>query len=107
MDITQIDGDTLNRMRFAADNLKDRSAKLEKAVEAKKSEFRERVLGSWDELANKAKAVIVKDIPNWDAAAPEVAKYALNEGFQFEHITGHDRRTGERVGPGVVDPVFA
>jgi hypothetical protein len=107
VDITQVDGETLNRMRFAADNLKDKQAKLEKAVSAKQSEFRVKVLGSWDELATKAQAVIVRDIPNWSSVAPDVAKYALNEGYQYEHITGHDRQSGQRVGPGVVDPVFA
>jgi hypothetical protein len=107
VDITQIDGETLNRMRFAADNLKDKQEKLEKAVSDKQNEFRSRVLGSWDELANRAQAVILKDIPNWNSVATDVAKFALNEGYQYEHITGHDRQSGQRVGPGVVDPVFA
>jgi hypothetical protein len=107
VDITQVDGDTINRMRFAADNLKDQAAKLEKAVSVKQNEFRVKVLGSWDELATKAQAVIVRDIPNWSSVAPDVAKFALNEGYQYEHITGHDRQSGQRVGPGVVDPVFA
>jgi hypothetical protein len=39
--------------------------------------------------------------------AGEVAQFALQQGFPFEVITGHDRQTRQRVGPGVIDPVFA
>ena len=73
----------------------------------KRNKYRTTMMSNWDEMTQKAKEVIVKSVPNWDSVSGQVAQYALNEGFPFEHITGHDRQTRERVGPGVVDPVFA
>lgn len=107
VDLSQIDGETLSRMSMAAANLREERAKLQEILGNKRGEFKERMLGNWDEMTHKAREVIVKSIPEWDKVAGTVAQYALNEGFMFEHITGHDRSTRERVGPGVVDPVFA
>ena len=107
VDLSQIDGETLSRMSMAAANLREERAKLKETLDSKQGQFRTKLLGNWDEMTAKAKEVIVKSIPNWDSVAGQVAQYALNEGFPFEHITGHDRQTRERVGPGVVDPVFA
>lgn len=107
VDLSQIDGETLSRMSMAAANLREERAKLKESIDGKRGEFKQRMLGAWDEMTSKARDTIVKTIPNWDSVAGEVAQYALNEGFPFEHITGHDRATRERVGPGVVDPVFA
>jgi hypothetical protein len=107
VDLSQIDGETLSRMSMAAANLREERAKLKETIEGKQAQFKGNMLKNWDEMTNRAKDVIVKMIPNWPTVAPQVAQYALNEGFQYEHITGHDRQTGERVGPGVVDPVFA
>lgn len=107
VDLSQIDGETLSRMSMAAANLREEKAKLKETIDGKRSEFRNQMLGQWDEMASKARDVIVKAVPNWATVAPKVAEYALQEGFVYEHITGHDRKTGERVGPGVVDPVFA
>jgi hypothetical protein len=107
VDLSQIDGETLSRMSMAAANLREERAKLKETLDAKREQFRNNMLGAWDEMTSKARDVIVKSVPNWDSIAGQVAQYALNEGFPFEHITGHDRQTRERVGPGVVDPVFA
>lgn len=107
VDLSQIDGETLSRMSMAAANLREERAKLKETLDAKRDQFRNNMLGAWDEMTSKARDVIVKSVPNWDSVAGQVAQYALNEGFPFEHITGHDRQTRERVGPGVVDPVFA
>ena len=107
VDLSQIDGETLNRMSMAAANLREERAKLKEALDQKQGQFKQQIVGSWDQMSNQAREVIVKTIPNWDSVAGQVAQWALNEGFPFEHITGHDRKTRERVGPGVIDPVFA
>ena len=107
VDLSQIDGETLSRMSMAAANLREERAKLKESLDSKRDQFRGNMLSSWDQMTSQAKEVIVKTIPNWDSVAGQVAQYALNEGYPFEHITGHDRQTRERVGPGVVDPVFA
>jgi hypothetical protein len=107
VDLSQIDGETLSRMSMAAANLREERAKLKDAIEGKRGEFRQKLLGAWDDMTVKAREVITKSIPNWDKVAGQVAEHALNEGFPFEHITGFDRVTRERVGPGVVDPTFA
>ena len=107
VDLSQIDGETLSRMSMAAANLREERAKLQETLNNKRGEFKQKMLGAWDEMTQKARDVIVKTVPDWDKVAGSVAQYALNEGFPFEHITGHDRTTRERVGPGVVDPVFA
>jgi hypothetical protein len=65
------------------------------------------MIAAWDDMGAKAKSAISRSIPNWDSVASEVAQYALREGYPFEHVTGYDRQTRERVGPGVVDPRFA
>ena len=107
VDLSQIDGETLSRMSMAAANLREERARLKEAIDSKRGEFRNRMVGSWDEMTARAREAITKTIPNWGTVASGVAQYALNEGFAYEHITGHDRQSGERVGPGVVDPVFA
>lgn len=107
VDLSQIDGETLSRMSMAAANLREERAKLKEALDTKREQFQQTMVSHWDELTAKARDVIVKAVPNWDTVAGQVAQYALNEGFPFEHITGHDRQTRQRVGPGVVDPVFA
>lgn len=107
VDLSQVDSETLSRMSMTAANLREEKAKLKESLDNKHGQFRSQLLNNWDDLTGKAKEVIVKSIPNWDSVASQVAQYALNEGFPFEHITGHDRKTRERVGPGVVDPVFA
>lgn len=107
VDLSQIDSETLSRMSMAAANLREERAKLKETLEQKQGQFKQKIVGSWDQMANQAREVIVKSIPNWDSVAGQVAQWALQEGFPFEHITGHDRQTRERVGPGVVDPVFA
>ena len=107
VDLSQIEGDTLARMQMAAANLREERAKLKETLDSKRSEFKTKMIGAWDEMASKSREVIVKAVPDWDKVAGQVAQFALNEGFPFEVITGHDRATRERVGPGVVDPVFA
>lgn len=107
VDLSQIEGETLSRMQMAAANLREERSKLKETLDGKRTEFKQKMLGAWDEMTGKARDVIVKSVPDWDKVAGQVAQYALNEGFPFEVITGHDRTTRERVGPGVVDPVFA
>jgi hypothetical protein len=107
VDLSQIDSETLSRMSIAAGNLREERAKLKESIESKHGQFQTTLHKSWDEMAQKAREVIVKTVPDWDKVAPKIAQYALNEGFQYEHITGHDRQSGTRVGPGVVDPTFA
>jgi hypothetical protein len=107
VNIAEIDAETLNRMQFAANQLASQQKKLEAKVSEKRDQFRTQMLGAWDEMTSKAHDVIVKSVPNWDSVAGDVAQFAIKEGFPFEVITGHDRQSRERVGPGVVDPVFA
>ena len=107
VDLSQIDSETLSRMSMAAGNLREERAKLKEAIDGKRAEFQTRMLGTWDEMTAKARDVIVKAVPDWEKVAPQVAQYALKEGFPYEVITGHDRNNGQRVGPGVVDPAFA
>lgn len=107
VDLSQIDAETLSRMSIAAGNLREERAKLKESIEGKRSEFQSHMLKTWEEMTAKARDVIVKTVPDWEKVAPQVAKYALDEGFQYEHITGYDRHSGARVGPGVVDPTFA
>lgn len=107
VDISQIDADTLNRMQYTANQLASQKKKLESAIGEKQGQFKQQMLSAWDEMTNRARTVITKDVPNWDSVAGDVAQFAIKEGFPFEIITGHDRQTRERVGPGVVDPVFA
>lgn len=107
VDLSQIDGETLSRMSIEAGNLREERGMLQDALKEKRGEFRKHVLSNWDDLTNKALTVISKDIPNWSSVASDVAQFAIKEGYQFEAITGHDRQTHERVGPGVIDPVFA
>lgn len=107
VDLSQIDGETLSRMSMAAANLREERAKLKEAIDSKRETFRGELTRSWGEMASRAKEVMLKTIPNWDSVAGQVAQFAINEGFPFEHITGYDPKTREQVGPGVVDPVFA
>ena len=107
VDLSQIDGETLARMSMAAANLREEKARLKETLESKRSQFKGSMIQQWDQMATQARDVIVKSVPNWDSVASEVAQYALNSGFPFEHITGYDRKTKERVGPGVVSPEFA
>jgi hypothetical protein len=107
VDLSQIDSETLARMSMAAANLREEKARLQETLNGKRNEFRTKMLGHWDDMSKRAHDAITKAVPGWDKVAGEVAQYALNEGFPFEHITGYDRSTRERVGPGVVDPLFA
>lgn len=107
VDLSQIDGETLSRMSMTAANLREERAKLQEALQTKRGTFKTQMLSHWDTMAQKAHDAIVLTVPDWDKVAGTVAQYALNEGFPFEIITGHDRSTRERVGPGVVDPTFA
>jgi hypothetical protein len=107
VDLSQIDSETLSRMSMAAGNLREERAKLKETIDAKRGEFQQKLLTAWDEMTTRARDLIVKDIPQWGKVAPQVAQYALKEGFPYEVITGHDRNNGQRVGPGVVDPAFA
>lgn len=107
VDLSQIDGETLNRMSMAAANLREEKARLKESLDNKRGEFRQQMIRHWDDMTSKARDALTKTIPAWDSVAAEVAQYALSEGFPFEHITGYDRATRERVGPGVVDPTFA
>lgn len=107
VDLSQIDGETLSRMSMAAANLREERAKLKESIDGKRGEFKQKVVQAWDEMANNARSAVLKSIPDWDRVAKSVAEYAISEGFPFEVITGYDKTTRERVGPGVVDPVFA
>jgi hypothetical protein len=107
VDLSQIDAEMLSRMSIAAGNLREERAKLKESIDGKRAEFQTNVVKMWDEMSAKAREVIVKNVPNWDKIAPQIAQYAINEGFPYEHITGHDRQSGARIGPGVVDPTFA
>jgi hypothetical protein len=107
VDLTQIDSDNLNRMSMASANLREERAKLKETLDGRQAEFKQKMLTSWDQMTQNAHAAITKAVPNWDKVSGEVAQYALGQGFPFEHITGYDRTTRERVGPGVVDPLFA
>lgn len=107
VDITSIDNDTLNRMRHAADGLREEKTELQANIGKKQADFKKRIFSAWDEMANQAKDVVTKTVPDWEANASKVAEWAINSGFPFELITGYDRATRERVGPGVVDLTFA
>ena len=107
VDLSQIDSENLSRMSMAAANLREERAKLKEALDGRQGQFKQQMLGAWDQMTQNAHAAITKAIPNWDTVAGEVAQYALGQGYPFEHITGYDRTTRERVGPGVVDPLFA
>jgi hypothetical protein len=107
VDLSTVDGDTLQRMSMAAANLREERARLQEQLGSKRTEFKQRVMQSWADMTKQAREVIVKTIPNWDGDAPHVAKFALDQGFPFEFITGYDRESREPVGPGIVDPTFA
>lgn len=107
VDLSQIDSENLSRMSMAAANLREERAKLQGEIDSEQGQFKQQMLGSWNEMTQRARNAIVKDIPQWDSVANEVAQFALREGYPFEVITGYDRNTRERVGPGVVDPLFA
>lgn len=107
VDLSQIDSETLSRMSMVAANLREERARLKETIDGKRGDFKKKVIGAWDEMAEKARAAVLTTIPEWDKAAKSVAEYAITQGFPFEVITGYDRQTRERVGPGVVDPVFA
>ena len=107
VDLSQIDSETLSRMSMVAANLREERAKLKESIDGKRGDFKKKVIGAWDDMANNARSAVLKTIPDWDKVAKSVAEYAIEQGFPFEVITGHDRQTRERVGPGVVDPTFA
>lgn len=107
VDLSQVDSETLSRMSMAAANLREERAKLKEALESKKGEFKQKMVSAWDDMASKAHEAVTRSVPDWDKSAASVAEWAIREGFPFELITGHDRSTRERVGPGVVDPTFA
>ena len=106
VDLSQVDGESLSRMSMAAANLREERAKLKEGLDSKRGQFKKQMVAQWDEMAQRATQAMTT-IPNWKAVAPQVAEWAINEGFPFEFITGYDRQTRERVGPGVVDPTFA
>lgn len=107
VDLSQYDTDQLARMQLTAASLREDKAKLQESLQQKQGQFKQRVYQSWDEMTDSARKVITKELPDWEANATKIAEYALAQGFQFEAITGYDRTTRERVGPGVVDPAFA
>lgn len=107
VDISQVDADTLNRMQYTANQLAAQKKKLEATIGEKQGQFKTQMLGAWDDMTNKALGVIKATVPDWESKAGDVAQWAIREGFPFEVITGYDRQTRERVGPGVIDPVFA
>lgn len=107
VDVSTLDQETFGRMRHRIDVLRENKARLEDSLRSKQGEFRKQVYESWDQMTESARKVITKELPDWDANATKIAEYALAQGFQFEAITGYDRTTRERVGPGVVDPAFA
>lgn len=107
VDLSQVDGETLSRMSMAAANLREERAKLQEAINGKQGEFRKQLASHWDQMAEQARQSVARAIPSWDKDAPQVAEYALSQGYSFEMLTGYDRQTRERVGPGLVDPTFA
>lgn len=107
VDLSSVEADTLNRMSMAAANLREERAKLKESLDSKRTEFKGKVVSAWDDMAQKAHEAVRRQIPDWDKSASKIAEYAINQGFPFELITGYDRQTRERVGPGVVDPTFA
>lgn len=107
VDLSTVEQDTLSRMSMAAANLREERAKLKESLDSKRGEFKTKVVSAWDDMGSKAHEAITRSIPDWDKSAGKVAQYAIDSGFPFELITGYDRTTRERVGPGVVDPAFA
>lgn len=107
VDLSSVDGETLSRMSMAAANLREERAKLKESLDSKRGEFKTKVVSAWDDMASKAHEAVTRSLPDWDKNAGKVAQYAIDQGFPFEVITGYDRSTRERVGPGVVDPTFA
>lgn len=107
VDLSQVDGEQLSRLSMAAANLREERAKIKERLDSQRGEFRQKLVGAWDDMSSRAREAITKSVPDWDSVAPKVAEYALEQGYPFELITGYDRQTRERVGPGVVDPLFA
>lgn len=107
VDLTTVEESTLSRMSMAAANLREEKAKLKESIDSKRGEFKTKVVSAWDDMASKAHEAVTRSITDWDKNAGKVAEYAIAQGFPFELITGYDRTTRERVGPGVVDPTFA
>lgn len=107
VDLSTIDSETLARMQLVVGNLREERAKLKESVDGKRGEFKQKIVSTWDQMAQDAHKAVLKSIPDWDKVAKNVAEYAIEAGYPFEVITGYDRQTRERVGPGVVDPVFA
>lgn len=107
VDLTTIEDTTLSRMSMAAANLREERAELKASLDVKRTEFKGKVVSAWDDMASKAHEAVTRQISDWDKNAGKVAEYAISQGFPFELITGYDRSSKERVGPGVVDPTFA
>lgn len=107
VDLSQIDQDALSRMSMIAANLREDRAKLKEGLDQKRGQFKQHAFQTWDEMTSRARDVMRKTNPDWDTVSPKLAEYAMEAGFPFEAITGYDRKTHERVGPGVVDPAFA
>lgn len=107
VDLSQYDSETLSRMSLTAANLREERARLQESLQQKQGQFQTKQVEVWDEMATRAREVMRKSIPEWDSVAPKLAEYALNEGHSFEVVTGYDRTTRQRVGPGIVDPTVA
>lgn len=107
VDLTTVEEAQLSRMSMAAANLREERAQLKESLDSKRGEFKTKVVSAWDDMAAKAHEAVTRSITDWDKNASKVAEYAISQGFPFELITGYDRTTRERVGPGVVDPTFA
>lgn len=107
VDLSTADPADLSRMSMIAANLRDEKARLQESLNQKQSQFKQHAFKAWDEMAERARDAMSKEVPDWNQAAPKLAQWALEQGYPFEVITGYDRQTRERVGPGVVDPTFA
>jgi len=106
-DVTNLDPDSITRISRAEAQLRAKISRKETELQQAQGQFKQQMISAWDDMGAKAKAAISRSIPNWENVAGDVAQYALREGYPFEHVTGYDRQTRERVGPGVVDPRFA
>ncbi len=107
VDLSQIDSETLSRMSMSAANLREERVKLKEALDGKQGQFKASIHAAWDQMGESARKAILLKAPDWDASAKSLGKYAIDEGYAYELVTGRDPKTNERVSPGIVDPVFA
>ena len=79
--------DEIVRAKMDLDNAKDARAKLDRDIEAKRSEYQQKIAKQYKDYLGQATQYLAKAIPGWtDATAKDIAQHALGDGYTQEEL---------------------